>query len=136
MRIKNVHYYYYYYSSTFFWTRWDGSRASRIDLCGIPYVWVFSVVSCDLLPCPLSDHCGLLTVVSVPDVVPTGPGLWKLNISILQEQAYVRLISDFWASWRSSVLRFPSLANRWDEGKSRIKGLCSLLLLEVRRPVL
>ena len=38
-------------SSTFFWTRWDGSRASRIDLCGIPYVWVSSVLSCDLLPC-------------------------------------------------------------------------------------
>ena len=90
-------------SSTFFWTRWDGSRASRIDLCGIPYVWVFSVLSCDLLPCPFSDHCGLLTVVSVPDVVPPGPGPWKLNISILQEQAYVRLISDFWASWRSSI---------------------------------
>ena len=57
-----------------FWTRWDGSRASRIDLCGIPYVWVSSVLSCDLLPCPFSDHCGLLTVVSVPDVVPPGPG--------------------------------------------------------------
>ena len=46
-----------------------------------------------------------------------------LNISILQEQAYVLLISDFWASWRSSVLRFPSLAEWWDEGKSRTKGL-------------
>ena len=61
-------------SSSFSWTRWDGSRASRIDLCGIPYVWVSSVLSCDLLPCPFSDHCGLLTVVSVPDVVPPGPG--------------------------------------------------------------
>ena len=110
-------------SSCFSWTRWDGSRASRIDLCGIPYVWVSSVLSCDLLPCPFSDHCGLLTVVSVPDVVPPGPGLWKLNTSILHEQAYVLLIRDFWASWRSSVLRFPSLAKWWDEGKSRIKGL-------------
>ena len=110
-------------SSCFSWTRWDDSRASCIDLCGIPYVWVSSVLSCDLLPCPFSDHCGLLTVVSVPDVVPPGPGLWKLNISILQEQAYVRLVSDFWASWHSSVPRFTSLAKWWDEGKSRIKGL-------------
>ena len=62
-------------SSSFSWIRWDGSRASRIDLCGIPYVWVSSVLSCDLLPCPFSDHCGLLTVVSIPDVVPPGPGL-------------------------------------------------------------
>ena len=102
-------------SSGFSWTRWDGSRASRIDLCGIPYVWVSSVLSCDLLPCPFSDHCGLLTIVSVLDVVPPGPGLWKLNISILEEPAYVLLIRDFWESWRSSVLHFPSLANWWDE---------------------
>ena len=110
-------------SSSFSWTRWDGTRASRIDLCGILYVWVSSVLSCDLHPCPFSDHCGLLTVVSVPDVVPPGPGLWKLNTSILQEQAYVLLISDFWASWRSSVPRFTSLAKWWDEGKKCIKGL-------------
>ena len=110
-------------SSCFSWTRWDGSRASRIELCSIPYVWASSVLSCDLLPCPFSDHCGLLTVVTVPDVVPPGPGLWKLNISILQEQAYVRLVSDFWATWRSSVLCFPSLVKWWDEGKSRIRGL-------------
>ena len=50
-------------SSGFSWTRWDGSRASHIDLCGIPYVWVSSVLSCDLLPYPFSDHCGLLTIV-------------------------------------------------------------------------
>ena len=31
-------------SSSFSWTRWDGSHASRIDLCGIPYVWVSSVL--------------------------------------------------------------------------------------------
>ena len=110
-------------SSCFSWIRWDGYHASRIDLCGIPYVWVSSVLLCDLHSCPFSDRCGLLTVVSVPDVVPPGPGLWKLNTSILQEQAYVLLTSDFWASWRSSVPRFPSLAKWWDEGKSRIKGL-------------
>ena len=29
-------------SSCFSWTRWDGYHASRIDLCGIPYVWVWA----------------------------------------------------------------------------------------------
>ena len=83
--------------SSFSWTRWDGTCTSRIDLCGIPYVWVSSVLSFDLLPCPFSDHCGLLTAVSVPDIVPPGPALWKPNTSILQEQAYIHLISDFLA---------------------------------------
>lgn len=37
-------------SSSFTWTRWDGSFSSRIDLCGVPYVWVSSVSSCDIVP--------------------------------------------------------------------------------------
>ena len=106
----------------FTWTRWNGAFASRIDLFGVPYVWVPSVLSCDVVPCPFSDHCGVLLSVDVPDVVPPGPGLWKLNTSILGDAEYVRLISDLWVSWRASINRFPSLAKWWEEGKSRIKG--------------
>ena len=107
----------------FTWTRWDGSLASRIDLCGVPYVWVSSVSSCEIVPCPFSDHCALLLSLSVPDVVPPGPGLWKLNISILAESAYFTLISSAWQDWRSSIPRFASLAKWWEGGKSLIKGL-------------
>ena len=110
-------------SSCFTWTKSDGSIASRIDLCGVPYVWVPSVSACDIIPCPFSDHCGLLLSLSVPDVVPPGPGLWKLNTSILSEEEYYNLIADAWRNWQSSVPRFPSLAKWWEEGKSLIKGL-------------
>ena len=64
-------------SSAFTWTRPDGSITSRIDLCGVPYVWVPSVSSCDIVPCPFSNHCALLVSLTIPDVVPPGPGLWK-----------------------------------------------------------
>ena len=110
-------------SSRFTWSRWNGSLASRIDLIGVPYVWVSSVLSCDILPCPFSDHCAVLLSVSVPDVIPPGPGLWKLNTSILEDEEYVILITDAWLSWRASILRFPSLSKWWEEGKSLIKGL-------------
>ena len=110
-------------SSGFTWTRWNGSLASHIDLFGVPYVWVSSVSSCDILPCPFSDHCAVLLSVSVPDAVPPGPGLWKLNTSILNEDEYVRVISDFWLAWRASTHLFPSLAKWWEASKSRIKGL-------------
>ena len=110
-------------SSNFTWTRWNGSVASRIDLIGVPYVWVPSVLSCDIVPCPFSDHCGVLLSVSIPDVTPPGPGLWKLNTSILSEPEYTKLISDAWFSWRQSMARFPTLAKWWEEGKSLIKGL-------------
>lgn len=110
-------------SSGFTWMSSDGSVSSRIDLIGCPYVWVPSVSSCDILPCPYSDHCAVLLRVTVPDVVPPGPGLWKLNISILEEEEYVRQVGEFWSNWRGRKSQFPSLGKWWEEGKSRIKGL-------------
>ena len=110
-------------STGFTWTRSDGSMASRIDLWGVPYVWVPSVSSCDITPCPYSDHCALLLSLTVPDVVPPGPGLWKLNTSILSDDEYFDLIANAWRNWRSSVPHFPSLAKWWEEGKSLIKGI-------------
>ena len=109
--------------STFTWTRGDGLFASRIDLIGAPYLWVPSVSSCDIFPCPFSDHCCVSLLVHVPDVVPPGPGLWKLNSSILHEDAYMSLITNFWDDWRYRQSDFSSLAKWWDEGKKKIKGL-------------
>ena len=61
--------------------------------------------------------------LSIPDVVPPGPGFWKLNTSVLNDPEYVALISDAWSSWRRSISRFPSLVKWWDAGKSLVKGL-------------
>ena len=81
--------------SAFSWCRPDGALASRIDLIGCPYVWVPHVSAADILPCPFSDHCALSFSFVLPDSVPMGPGLWKLNLSILEEDEYVSLITDF-----------------------------------------
>ena len=76
-------------SSGYTWMHPDGSVFSRIDLVGCPYVWVPSVLSCEIVLCPFSDHCAVLFCVTVLDVVPPGPGLWKLNTSIPEESDYV-----------------------------------------------
>ena len=52
-----------------------------------------------------------------------GPGLWKLNCSVLSEDEYVDIISSFWSHWRSRRESFPFLADWWESGKSRLKGL-------------
>ena len=91
-------------------------------------MWVPYFDSCEILPCPFSDHCALLSFILVPGVVPPGPGFWKLNTSILQDDEYVKLISDAWLNWRTSIHRFPSLAKWWEEGMGLI---IKLLLLKV-----
>lgn len=82
-----------------------------------------SVSSCEIVPCPFSDHCAVLLSVSVPDVVPPGSGLWKLNTSILAEEEYVKIVSDFWLMWRASIQLFLSLVKWWEACKSPTKGL-------------
>ena len=110
-------------SSRFTWSRWNGLMSSRIDLIGCPYVWVSSVSSCEIIPCPYSDHCAVLFCVSIPDTIPPGPGLWKLNTSVLEEEEYVRLITDFWVDWKRQKYLFQSLGKWWDAGKAKVKGL-------------
>ena len=81
----------------FTWFRPDGALASRIDLIGCPYAWVPYVSSVDILPCPFSDHCALSFSWALPNSVLPGPGLWKLNLSVLDEAEYIYLISTFWS---------------------------------------
>ena len=102
--------------------RSDGTLSSRIDLIGCPIPWVHCVKSCEILPCPYSDHCAVLLVCPIPTPLLRDPGHWKMNISILKEQDFVSLVEDFWKSWR---LRKPSssLHSWWDRGKEHIKSI-------------
>ena len=109
-------------TAAFTWMRSDGTLSSRIDLIGCPIPWVHCVKSCEILPCPYSDHSAVLLVCPIPTPLPRGPGRWKMNISILKEQEFVSLVEDFWKSWR---LRKPSssLHSWWDRGKEHIKSI-------------
>ena len=74
-------------SPGFTWTRWNGSLASHIDLFGVPYVWVSSVSSCDILPCPFSDHCAVLLSVSVPMPFPLALVFGSLTLPFLKRMS-------------------------------------------------
>ena len=62
-------------------------------------------------------------VFAIPEAAQPGPGVWKLNTSILDDAEYVVLISTFWGRWRQAQGGYPSLVKWWDAGKSRIKGI-------------
>ena len=106
----------------FTWSKPDGTLSSRIDLIGCPFPWLHHISSCSNLPCPYSDHSGVLCVCAIPVPLPRSPGLWKLNVSILEEPDFIELIEHFWQSWR---LNKPSssLQSWWDRGKSHIRGI-------------
>ena len=106
----------------FTWSRPEGEFAS----------WNYPINTCmhgclvclvDILPCPFSDNCALSFFWVLSNSVPLGPRLWKLNLSVLQEDEYVCLISDFWFFWQHCQSCFSSHARWWDSGKSHVKRL-------------
>lgn len=50
------------------------------------------VVNADVLPGYKTDH-SLFTININTNSNPRGPGLWKLNTSLLSEQEYVELVN-------------------------------------------
>lgn len=66
------------HSSAFIWLRPDGSFLSRIDLVGCPLPWLHHVESCDIIPCPYSDHAAVL-LVSYPSAFATGTGALEIQ---------------------------------------------------------
>ena len=55
-------------------------------------MWVPSVSSCDIVACPFSDHCAVFMSVCVLEVLSNGPGVWKLNLSGLNDPGYISYV--------------------------------------------
>ena len=81
-------------SSSYTWTRSNGWLSSRIDFILVPHVWVPSVSSCDIVACPFSEQCAVVMSVRVPEVPSDDPGVWKLNLSVLNDPEYISLITN------------------------------------------
>ena len=86
-----------------------------------------------------SDHCAVVMSVRVLKVPTHGPGVWKLNLSVLNYSAYVSLISNFWSDWRAMQPRFPTWLRGGTKGKASLKGslldLVGIVLLGGRNTV-
>ena len=110
-------------SIAFTWLKPNGLLSSRIDLIGCPSSWLHLMNSCEILPCPFSDHAAVSLNCALPEPIPRGPGRWKLNTSTLRDPSFRSLIVDFWSFWKQSKRFIRSIQEWWDKGKGRIKGL-------------
>ena len=110
-------------TKSFSWTRPDGTMSSRIDLVGVPVVWSYFCVSSHIVPCPHSDHCAVTVHVNIPSPVKKGPSFWKLNVSILEDEAYSLIIRNFWTRWVQKKASYTSLSLWWDRGKQWLRSL-------------
>ncbi len=49
-----------------------------------------------------------------------GPGVWKLNTSHVQDEAFTTMVQDFWHDWQGAK---EPLSQWWDTGKTHLKRL-------------
>ena len=110
-------------AKSFTWSKPDGSISSRIDLIGVPFAWAPFISSCSICPCPFSDHSIVSLSLSIPEVIPRGPGRWKLNTSLLADDLFCVEVRNFWRSWQRRKGLFSSLSKWWDIGKRKIKRI-------------
>ena len=70
-----------------------------------------------------SDHDLVSAKFQCKQTAPHGPGLWKSNSSLTQDDDYVGLLSQFLQDWKLQKGRYPDLQTWWDAGKCHIETL-------------
>jgi hypothetical protein len=83
---------------------------------------------------PYLDH-DLVRVLLTVDKASSnvGPGVWKLNVSLLQVQEVREQIASFWDHWKDRKRDFGNVAEWWDSGKLRVKSLLKYSKKESRK---
>ena len=103
-----------------------GVSKARLDRLYLPTAFLSSVSLCKILPCSLSDHSAVTVTIKLPSSTCRGSAYWHFNNSLLDDQAYRELITDFWTGWRERQNEFPDICAWWDFGKIQIKTLTQM----------
>ena len=81
------------------------------------------VHSVEISPFLQSDHQCVFLAINLPSGVERGPGLWKFNVSILQNVFFCAEVEEFWCNWRSECSRFYFLLNWYEADKIELPKL-------------
>lgn len=103
------------------WRRPNGLQASRLDMFWISSFLLAFVGQVSITPFFRSDHSCVFLELRFPTSIHRGRGVWKFNVTHLQDPSFIALIRDFWCSWQLQKSSFFSLASWWDAGKARLR---------------
>ena len=92
----------------FTWFNHDYSIASCLEKFSVSKELFTSDCQCEISPCPLSDHDFVSFVFDIPDAAKRGPGVWKLNNSLLDDQNFCGIIRNLIPSHVLYFASFPS----------------------------
>ena len=108
--------------SQFTWFSPDFSIASRLDTFLVPRGFVSSVLSCNIAPCVFSDHDFVFLSLALSNSPRVGPGVWKINNSLLDDETYCEQIRTLIDQFLLFKHTFKSVCAFWESLKEDIKA--------------
>ena len=57
--------------------------------------------TCKIIPTSFTDQDGVSVTIQVSEEYPRGPGIWKLNTSILKLKQFQQIFHKFWEFWQN-----------------------------------
>ena len=106
---------------------------TRIDKVFVSISLLNDLKQTEVSQCFYSDHRLVWAELSNNVTLCKGPGLWVMNNSILNDNVYQTIFSEFWENWKLQKVNFINLSMWWDIGKKRIKSLTIDYCKEKRR---
>lgn len=102
---------------------WRNSRGAETRL---DYIFVSSHQQASgwrVFPFWCTDHC-LVWVKCTRVAEKRGPGLWRLNVSYLQDPAFRAMFINVYIGWRGLQSEYGSLCEWWESTKTRVRAFC------------
>ena len=104
------------------WFNSDFTLASRLEKFFVSSKMLSSIRSCEITPCCFSDHDSVNVCLKFDQDQVRGPGLWKFNASLLQDNEFCAFIEGRISYLSSFIDYFPSVKSWWDFFKTSIKS--------------
>ena len=76
------------YVEQYTWSQSEPDIKCRLDMWLIPTEAIQITEYCRIVPAIRSDHKAVICKIQGEKFVPRGPGIWKLNTSVLEEEEY------------------------------------------------
>ena len=105
----------------------------RIDRIYAPKSTISDALGYTFDPCSYSDHDLVSVKFNCKQTLTRGPGLWKFNSNLTQDDDYTGLMIQFLQDWKLQKERYPDLRTWWDIGKSHIRTITVEFVTAKRR---
>ena len=105
----------------FTWFNHNRTIASRLDSFLISRSLCGQISACKIWPCLRSDHDFVILDIELSGLLKHGPGVWKINNSLLEDEHFRSSIEDLIDTFISFRHVFSSTKELWDALKDDIK---------------